>query len=215
MLPRESLVKGILTELASLYPLPKSELNFSNPFETLVAAILSAHCSDVQVNRATAALFADCPDAASMAALEPEQLEPYIRSVGLYHAKARNVSAACRIIVNEHGGDVPDDFDALMRLPGVGRKVANVVIANAFDRPAFAVDTHVQRVSNRLGLAHSKTPEQTERQLTQTVPESEWAITHHRIIYHGRRVCHARKPECGTCTLRGMCQYASHPEADA
>ena len=203
----------ILAELARLYPATKPTLNFSNPFETLIAAILSAQCTDVRVNMVTPELFAKFPDVRSIAALEPEQLEPHIRLVGLYHAKSRNIVDTCRIIVERHDGEVPGDFDSLMKLPGVGRKVANVVLSNAFGQDAFAVDTHVHRVANRLGLANSKTPEQTERQLTEIVPRGEWGVTHLRLIYHGRAVCHSRKPDCADCTLNGLCAFSLSEEA--
>lgn len=200
--------KWILDELKRLYPQAKPELNFSNPYETLVSTILSAQCTDRQVNRVTEKLFVLFPDAASMAALEPEALEPHIKSCGVYHTKAKNIVSACRTLVLKYGGAVPRSMEDLTALPGVGRKTANVVMANAFGADAIAVDTHVFRVSNRLGLAQAKTPKQTEEQLMQVIPKADWSAAHHWLIYHGRRVCHARKPDCPNCTLRDACAKA-------
>lgn len=200
--------KWILDELKRLYPQAKPELNFTNPYETLVATILSAQCTDRQVNRVTEKLFVLFPDAASMAALEPEALEPHIKSCGFFHTKAKNIVAACRTLMQEYGGEVPRSMEALTALPGVGRKTANVVMANAFGADAIAVDTHVFRVSNRLGLVQAKTPKQTEEQLMQVIPKADWSDAHHWLIYHGRRVCHARKPDCANCTLRTACAKA-------
>ncbi|MDR1263554.1 MAG: endonuclease III [Oscillospiraceae bacterium] len=197
---------NILTELARLYPHPRSELDFGSPFELLIATMLAAQCTDRQVNRVTPALFAAFPDPASIAAQAPETIEPYIHACGFYHTKARNIVKACRVITEQYGGEVPRDMDALTALPGVGRKTANVVTSNAFGADAIAVDTHVLRVSNRLGLAHAKTPEQTERQLMLAIPKRDWSDAHHWLIFHGRRVCHARKPECDNCTLAEYCK---------
>ena len=200
--------KWILSELERLYPQAKPELNFSNPYETLVATILSAQCTDKQVNRVTEYLFVRFPDSASMAALEPEELEPYIKSCGFFHTKAKNIVSACRTLIQEYGGEVPRSMEALTALPGVGRKTANVVMANAFGADAIAVDTHVFRVSNRLGLVQAKTPKQAEEQLMRVIPKTDWSDAHHWLIYHGRRVCHARKPDCPNCTLRFACEKA-------
>lgn len=196
----------ILSELSRLYPEAKAELNFTNPYETLVATILSAQCTDKQVNKVTQTLFERFPDVASMAALTPQQLEPYIRSCGFYHMKAAHIVEACRMIMAQHGGQVPSTLEELIALPGVGRKTANVVYSNAFRGDAIAVDTHVFRVSNRLGLADATTVEKTEQQLMQVIPKERWSLAHHQLIYHGRRVCHARKPACDECTLRPWCK---------
>lgn len=196
----------ILAELERLYPDAKPELHFSNPYQTLIATILSAQCTDQKVNLATPALFAAYPDAASMASAEPEEIEPYIRTCGIYRNKARNIVATCRRIMAEHGGNVPGDMDALTALPGVGRKTANVVMANAFGAQAIAVDTHVFRVSNRLGLAHANDVLRTEEQLMEVIPRKDWSAAHHWIIFHGRRVCHAIKPKCSVCTLAAQCE---------
>lgn len=198
--------KAILAELARLYPQPKPELNFSNPYETLVATILSAQCTDKQVNKVTPAVFAAYPDAFAMAAATPEELYPMVKSCG-FKSKASNIVMACRALVAYHGGQVPDTLEELTKLPGVGRKTANVVLANAFNIPAIAVDTHVFRVSNRLGLANAKTVEETERQLQKAIPKADWRDAHHWLIFHGRRVCHAQRPDCQGCTLSSLCRY--------
>lgn len=206
--------KAILKELARLYPQPKPELNFSNPYETLVATILSAQCTDRQVNKVTPAVFAAYPDAFKMAAATPEELYPMVKSCG-FKSKSTNVVMACRELAARHSGQVPDTMEELIKLPGVGRKTANVVLANAFNIPAIAVDTHVFRVSNRLGLATAKTVEETEKQLQKAIPKSDWRDAHHWLIFHGRRVCHAQRPACETCTLRGLCRYYKSLQKEA
>ena len=203
----------ILLELETLYPEAGPELVFSNPFETLIATILSAQCTDKRVNLVTHDLFKRYTCAADLARLTPEELEPIIRTCGLYHNKARNIIAACKKIVDEHGGEVPGNWDALCALPGVGRKTANVVWANAFGGDAIAVDTHVFRVSNRLGLADATTVEKTEIQLQQVIPQKLWSRAHHWLIYHGRRVCAARQPKCAECTLNTLCKYRTAQNA--
>ncbi|GHU67350.1 endonuclease III [Clostridia bacterium] len=210
----ESRIRKILGELSRLYPHPRSELDFGSAFQLLAATMLAAQCTDKQVNRVTPALFAAFPDARAMAAQEPETIEPYIHACGFYHTKARNIVAACKAIVNQYDGEVPNDMDALTALPGVGRKTANVVMANAFGADAIAVDTHVLRVSNLLGLANAKTPDQTERQLMQAIPKSDWSDAHHWLIFHGRRVCHARRPDCDHCTLTQWCEARLAETAD-
>ena len=195
---------AVLAELERLYPDARPELNFSNPYETLVATILSAQCTDKQVNKVTPAVFARWPDAASMAQADVEELYPLVKSCG-FKTKAGNIIAACRLIVERHGGEVPADREALTALPGVGRKTANVVLANAFGVPALAVDTHVFRVSNRLGLAEAKDVEHTEVQLMAAIPEKDWNRAHHWLIWHGRRVCKAQRPLCAACGLRDLC----------
>jgi endonuclease III len=195
----------ILDELRLLYPSAKPELVFSNPYEILVATILSAQCTDKQVNKVTPAVFSAFPSVTEMASCSPEALYPYVKSCG-FKTKAFNIVMACRLIVEKYCGLVPDTMHDLLKLPGVGRKTANVILANAFGIPAIAVDTHVFRVSNRLGLANATTVEQTERQLQDVIPRQDWSAAHHWIIFHGRRVCHARKPECDDCTLRHLCK---------
>ena len=198
----------ILAELERLYPDAKPALHFANPYQLLVAVILSAQCTDVKVNLVTPALFAAYPDAAALAGAEPEQVEPYIRTCGLYHNKAKNLVLTARALVERYGGEVPADHDALESLPGVGRKTANVVMSCAFGEDAIAVDTHVFRVSNRLGLADAGDVLKTEQQLMENIPKDQWSRAHHWLIFHGRRVCTARKPACETCTLHAWCEYA-------
>ena len=196
----------ILKTLESLYPDAVPELHFTNPYETLVATMLSAQSTDKQVNKVTPAVFRDFPTVSSMAQTTPEILFPYVKSCG-FASKAANIVMAARKIMAEYGGEVPGDLDRLISLPGVGRKTANVVLANAFHIPAMAVDTHVFRVSNRLGLASAGSIEKTERQLMQNIPREDWIRAHHWLIYHGRRVCKAQRPLCGACALRDVCFY--------
>ena len=198
----------ILAELARLYPDAKPALNFDNPYQLLVAVILSAQCTDVKVNMVTPALFRDYPTATDLAKAEPETIEGYIKTCGLYHNKAKNLVATARALVELYGGEVPADHEKLTQLPGVGRKTANVVMSCAFGADAIAVDTHVFRVSNRLGLADAGDVLKTEQQLMQVIPRDQWSRAHHWLIFHGRRVCAARKPACETCTLRAWCEYA-------
>ena len=199
--------KAILATLHEMYPDARPELNFTNPYETLVATMLSAQCTDKQVNKVTPAVFARYPDAASMAAASVEDLYPMVKSCG-FKSKAGNIIEACRLIVARHGGEIPGTMEELTALPGVGRKTANVVLANAFHVPALAVDTHVFRVSNRLGLADAKTVEETEKQLMRAIPKKDWCDAHHWLIWHGRRVCKAQHPLCGECALRPLCKAA-------
>ncbi len=194
---------AVMAELAKLYPEARPELNFSNPFETLIATILSAQCTDRRVNQVTARLFPEYPNAKAMAALEPEQLEPMIRECGLYHNKAKNIVAACRALVERYDGQVPDNRAELMALPGVGQKTAGVVLMAAFGDPQLPVDTHVFRVSRRIGLADADTPKKVEMQLRAVVPRDEWIFAHHLLIWHGRRICHAQRPNCDGCPLNG------------
>ena len=196
----------ILNRLENMYPEAKAELVFSNPYEMLVATMLSAQCTDKQVNKVTPAVFDRYPDANVMAEAQVEDLYPMVKSCG-FKSKAGNIIAACRIISDEHGGQVPDTREELTRLPGVGRKTANVVLSNAFGIPAFAVDTHVFRVSNRLGLCKAETVEETEKQMTRLIPEEKWGQAHHWLIWHGRRVCKAQRPLCEECGLKDLCQY--------
>ena len=204
----EERVRAILDELAALYPDARCELNHSSPFELLVATILSAQSTDARVNMVTERLFRKYNTPEDFASLRPDDLAEEIKELGLYRNKARHIVEAARRIVEEHDGRVPSEREALEALPGVGRKTANVILSNAFGIPALAVDTHVFRVSRRLGLASGKTPEQVERELMNRIPRREWTITHHRLIYHGRRMCHARRPDCASCPLRPYCAYA-------
>lgn len=200
-------VDRILDALEGLYPEAKAELNFTNPFETLIATMLSAQCTDKRVNQVTEGLFAEYPDAFAMAKLEPEELEPIIKSCGLYHSKAAHIVAACRELVKSYDGKVPDTRAELMKLPGVGQKTAGVVLLAAFGDDQIPVDTHVYRVTNRIGLANAKTATETEMQLRDILPKERWSHAHHLLIWHGRRCCHARNPECERCPLKnGLCE---------
>lgn len=199
--------KEILHILAEMYPNAASELDFSDAYQTLVATMLAAQSTDKQVNKVTPDVFRDFPTVASMAATTPEILFPYVKSCG-FASKATNIVHACQKIVNEFDGSVPNTLEGLTALPGVGRKTANVVLANAFGVPAMAVDTHVFRVSNRLGLAQANTVEKTEQQLMQAIPRKDWIVAHHWLIWHGRRVCHARNPACTGCALNALCAWA-------
>ncbi|MDZ7705196.1 MAG: endonuclease III [Trueperaceae bacterium] len=198
----------ILAQLEATYPGAATELAYGTPFELLVATILSAQATDKSVNAATPALFEDYPDAAAMARASAEGLEPYLRTIGLYRNKAKNCVATAQKLVADHGGEVPNDFDALLALPGVGRKTANVVLSNAYGRPAIAVDTHVGRLARRLGLSRSDNPDLVERDLEALFPRDAWIFIHHALILHGRRVCKARQPQCGECSLSDLCPSA-------
>ena len=200
-------VTTVLRLLKETYPDAKPELDFNSPFELLIATMLSAQCTDKQVNKVTPALFHDYPDAKSMARLTPEELAPYIKSCGFYATKSKNIIATCRILADKYDGKVPEDRDELQTLPGVGRKTANVVVSNAFGQDAIAVDTHVFRVSHRLGLADAKDPDGTEQQLCALIPREKWGKAHHWLIYHGRQVCSARAPKCEECFLADLCPF--------
>jgi endonuclease-3 len=197
--------REILKILAQHYHGIGTALEFNSPFQLLVATALAAQTTDVQVNKVTRRLFADYPDAESMRGITAEILIPYIQSLGLYKNKAKNIAAAVQRLLIEYGGEVPADREALMTLPGIGRKTANVVLANAFNIPAMAVDTHVFRVANRLGLAASETVEGVEKQLCELIPPEDWADAHHWLIWHGRRCCKAQKPDCGRCPVGPLC----------
>ena len=206
----------ILRVLAETYPDARPELNFSNPYETLVAVMLSAQCTDKQVNKVTPAVFRDFPDVAAMAATDADTLYPYVKSCG-FKTKSQNIVAACRMIMEQYGGEVPADMEKLTSLPGVGRKTANVVLATAFGQPAIAVDTHVFRVSNRLGLAEADNVLDTEMQLRRAIPKKDWSAAHHWLIFHGRRVCSARNPKCEACPLKDLCKdhhLRTHPQKE-
>jgi endonuclease-3 len=193
--------------LAATRPIPKTELEFINPFTLLVAVVLSAQATDVGVNKATPALFAVADTSEKMAALGEERIAEFIRTIGLYRTKARNVAALSRILVEQYGGEVPRDREMLEKLPGVGRKTANVVLNVAFGKPTIAVDTHIFRVANRTGLAPGKTPLAVEAGLERITPKEYKLGAHHWLILHGRYVCKARKPECPVCVVADLCRY--------
>ncbi len=197
---------AVLDGLEAMYPDAAPQLHFGNAYELLIATILSAQCTDKQVNRTTPALFAAFPNAATMVNAEQTDVEELIRTCGFYHNKAANIIHACKDIAEKHGGEVPSDREELQSLAGVGRKTASVVLSNAFGIPAIAVDTHVFRVSNRIGLANATTVEATEKQLMEVIPQNKWSIAHHWLIFHGRRVCSARKPRCEECAICDLCK---------
>ncbi|MBR5430146.1 MAG: endonuclease III [Firmicutes bacterium] len=198
----------IVARLEQTYGGTGPALRFASVWQLLVAVVLSAQTNDNQVNRITEPLFRTYPDAASLCALTPEQLEPLISTCGLYKNKARNLIAAAHIVQERYGGRVPDNKEELTALPGVGNKSANVILSVGYGIPALAVDTHVHRVSNRMGLAESKTPDQTEAQLTALIPREKWSAAHHWLIWHGRRCCDARKPRCLQCPVGDICPSA-------
>ena len=197
----------IIEVLNSLYPEASAELDYTNPYELLIAVILSAQCTDVRVNMVTKDLFEIAPDAESLLAIPIDELENIIKPCGLYRTKAKNLHLTAEQLVVHWNSEVPSSHEALKTLPGVGQKTANVVVSNAFGIPAIAVDTHVFRVSNRLGLAKAKTVEQTETQLQKIIDRSHWTKAHHQLIFHGRRVCKARRPNCSECALSDLCEY--------
>ena len=187
----------------------KASLDYRTPFELTVAVVLSAQCTDAAVNKVTPRLFAAFPTPAAMATASSDEVAEIIHSLGFFRSKAKNLVALAQMVTADFGGEVPADHDALESLPGVGRKTANVVMSCAFGADAIAVDTHVFRVANRLGLADAPDVLKTEHQLMQNIPQSQWSRAHHWLIYHGRRVCAARKPACESCTLRAWCEYAN------
>ena len=194
-----------LVTLKNLYPDAKPALLYTTPYELLVAVVLSAQCTDERVNIVTRELFKEYSTPEKMITLSQERLEKYIFSCGFYHNKAKHILSATADILNRFNGEVPSTIEELMSLAGVGKKTANVVYSVAFGGAAIAVDTHVFRVSNRLGLAKGKTPEEVEKGLQKAIPKSDWSKAHHLLMYHGRRVCHSRKPDCENCALNGVC----------
>lgn len=198
---------GIISVFKDMMPDPKTELHYDTPFHLLLAVILSAQCTDKRINIVTPALFERFPDPQSLAAASEEEVYGYIKSVTFPNNKTRHLIKAARVLVDEFGGEMPSDIDNLMKLPGVGRKTANVMLAVVWNKGAMAVDTHVFRVSNRLGLTdNSKTPFETERTLVKHIPEELLPTAHHWLILHGRYVCKARKPDCAECRLRTYCK---------
>ena len=195
--------------LSEVYAGAAPALKYTTAYELLVAVILSAQCTDERVNKVTAELFKEHNTPQTMLTLSQEQLEKYIFSCGLYKSKAAHILSASRDIVDKFGGNVPEGFKELKSLAGVGQKTANVVSSVWFDKDAIAVDTHVFRVSNRLGLAHANNPLKTEEQLKEAIPQEDWSKAHHWLIWHGRKVCHSQKPDCANCPLSGCCDYFS------
>jgi endonuclease III len=197
--------RRIARGLARLYPEARCALNHQTPLQLLVATILSAQCTDARVNLITPALFARYPDARALAGADRKELEGYIQSTGFFRNKAKNLIACCRALVERHGGEVPSTMEELVPLAGVGRKTANVILGNAFGVPGITVDTHVGRLSRRLGLTAHGDPVKVERDLMELLPKKEWTQFSHRLIFHGRQVCHARKPACDGCGLKKLC----------
>jgi len=199
--------RAIFERLRAANPHPTTELHYRTPFELLVAVMLSAQATDVSVNRATATLFPVANNPEKLLSLGEEGLTQHIRRIGLFKTKAKNLIATCRILLDKHGGEVPNSREALEALPGVGRKTANVVLNTAFGEPTIAVDTHIFRVANRIGLAPGKTVLEVEQKLLRQVPAEFRHDAHHWLILHGRYVCKARKPECGNCLIRDLCDF--------
>lgn len=200
-------IKKILDILEQTYPDAECELNYTSAFELLIATILSAQCTDVRVNKVTAELFKKYNKPEDFAKLSTAEISEEIKSCGLYKSKAQKIKETSVILCSNYGGEVPSKMEELVKLPGVGRKTANVVLSNAFGVDAIAVDTHVFRVSNRIGLVKTDTPEKTEFELMKVLPKKRWSKAHHLIIFHGRRICKARKPECNICPIVEYCDY--------
>jgi endonuclease-3 len=200
-------VNKILDVLEATYPDAQCELNYTTPFELLIATILSAQCTDVRVNKVTEVLFKKHNAPEDFSKLSVEEIGEEIKSCGLYKSKAENIKATSEILCSIYKGKVPKTLEELTELPGVGRKTANVVLSNAFNQEAMAVDTHVFRVANRIGIVHTKTPGKTEFALMEAIPKNRWSHSHHLLIFHGRRICKARKPECSVCPIKNDCNY--------
>ncbi len=203
----ESKVEKLVELFSEHYPEPGTALNFSTPFELLIATILSAQTTDVQVNKVTEELFADYNTPEAMLKLSQKELEEKINSIGLYRNKAKYILKTCKLLLDEFEGKVPQTREKLLKLSGVGRKTANVVLANAFFKAAFPVDTHVFRVSERLGLSSGQNVKQTEKELTEVIPKKYWIDFHHWLIDHGRALCKAQNPDCENCFAADLCSY--------
>ncbi|WP_285245047.1 endonuclease III [Pseudarthrobacter sp. fls2-241-R2A-127] len=218
--PAESLLalkrraRRINKALAEKYPYAHAELDFRNPFELLVATVLSAQTTDVTVNQVTKVLFARWPDARSLAEADPVELEAILKPTGFFRAKAKNVLALCTRLVDDFDGEVPSRMKDLVTLPGVGRKTANVVLGNAFGVPGISVDTHFARLTKRFGWTQSEDPVQIEQDVAGLFERKDWTVLSHRVIFHGRRVCHARRPACGACPIANWCPTYGMGETD-
>lgn len=197
-----------LAYLKELFPEARCELLYNNPFQLLVATILSAQCTDKQVNKVTPALFAECPDAKTMSETPIERIEELIHSTGFYKNKAKNIKSMAYTLVIEHNGEVPDNMESLVKLPGVGRKTANVVLGNAFHVPGMVVDTHVKRITNRYGLTKNTDPEKIEQDLMKLFPKERWTELSHQLVLFGRYFCEAKKPKCAECKIIKYCPAA-------
>lgn len=206
--------RAVNRRLAQAYPDARCELDFTTPLELLVATVLSAQCTDVRVNQVTPELFARFPDAAAYAAADPDELEAIIHPTGFFRAKARSIQGLARILVERHGGQVPRRLEDLVVLPGVGRKTANVVLGNAFGVPGITVDTHLGRLARRLGWTAETDPVKVEHAVGDLLERAEWTMASHRLVIHGRRVCHARRPACGACPVAALCPSYGEGETD-
>ena len=200
-------IKEVLDRLEEAYPEAECALHHQNVFQLIVAVALSAQTTDKSVNVVTPALFEKYPDADALAAADVEEVSEYIKRIGMYKTKAKNIVGMAQKLVSDYGGQVPEDYDALVSLPGVGRKTANVVLSVGFGHQRIAVDTHVFRVANRIGLVHEKDVLKTELSLMERIPEERWSRTHHSLIFHGRQCCDARKPKCDDCPINTLCEY--------
>lgn len=208
-------IKEILDRLEVQYPEAECALHHQNVFQLIVAVALSAQTTDKSVNQVTPALFEAYPDAEALAAAEPAEVEEYIKRIGMYRTKAKNIVGLAKSLVADHNGQVPEDYDALVALPGVGRKTANVVLSVGFGHQRIAVDTHVFRVANRIGLVEAKDVLKTELGLMERIPEERWSRTHHSLIFHGRQCCDARKPQCQACVIAEFCEYLNKTEGSS
>lgn len=200
-------VKDILDRLEKEYPQAECALDYGSAFELLISVVLSAQTTDKSVNQVTPVLFAKYPDAASLAAADEMEVQEILRRVGMYKTKTKNIMALSLKLIDDYQGSVPDTYEELIKLPGVGRKTANVVLSVGFGKQRIAVDTHVFRVSNRIGLVREKDVLQTELSLMERIPEERWSRTHHSLIFHGRQCCDARKPKCNICCIAEFCQF--------
>jgi len=206
--PSPQVAAAILDTLESVYPAADTALAYRNPYELVIATILSAQCTDERVNMVTPVLFGRYPTPLDLAGAQPADVETIIKSTGFFRAKAKSIIGCAQALVADHGGTVPATMEAMVKLPGVGRKTANVVLGHAFGiAEGIAVDTHVNRVSNRVGLAHSEDPIEIEKQLMALVPQERWTKTTDLMIQHGRKICDARRPRCGTCPIFGLCRW--------
>ena len=208
---KQHYAKEVLKRLEKSIPVAETALDYETPFQLLIATVLSAQCTDVRVNQVTPKLFKAFPGPKDIVNGDPEHLISLIRSTGFFNNKAKNIIATSKQLIKTHGGEVPENLDALVALPGVGRKTANVVLSTAFGHQAIVVDTHVRRVSNRLGLSKSSDPIQIERDLSRLLPREKWTSGGHRLLLHGRHACKARLPLCGTCVLADLCPSALTP----
>lgn len=205
---KESSARSIYRILTKEYPDARCELDFNSPLELLVATVLSAQCTDIRVNTVTPVLFKHFPTLETLAAAKVSEVEKIIYSTGFFRSKAKNIKELANKILNDFGGEVPNDLAKLITLPGVGRKTANVVLGNAFGIPGLTVDTHFGRLSRRFGWSTATDPVKVENDVAKLIPEKEWTLLSHKLIWHGRRICHSRKPECGICPLAKLCPSA-------